>query len=135
MTETKKFLKQKGLWHLKLFFALNTTTMQRISLQNCLGHCAVQCAAKMTTETKKCLKRKRLSHVSKLSRISSPLHHWLARPNQVLSCQNNKTESEIKIFENPKKLSNCWRYFIVILVFESAKALACKAKSSLVLSK
>ena len=52
------------------------------------------------TETKKCLKRKRLSHVSKLSRISSPLHHWLARPNQVLSCQNNKTESEIKIQKN-----------------------------------
>ena len=113
---------------MNLFFALNTTTMQSIFLQNRLAHCAVQCAAKMTTETKKCLKRKRLSHVSKLSRISSLLHHWLARPNQVLSCQNNKIESEIKIQKN---LLQIFHQLFWIL---SAKSLACKAKSSLVLS-
>ena len=89
----------------------------------------MQCAAKMTTETKKCLKRKRLSHVSKLSRISSLLHHWLARPNQVLSCQNNKTESEIKI---QKICQIAADISSITLDFESAKSLACKAKSSLV---
>ena len=70
--------------------------------------------------------------MSKLSRISSLLHHWLARPNQVLSCQNNKTESEIKIQKIQKICQIAADISSITLDFESAKSLACKAKSSLV---
>jgi hypothetical protein len=109
--------------------------VQIIFLQTPLDYCAVQCAAKMTAEAKKCLKRKRLSHVSKLSRISSPLHHWLARPNQVLSCQNNKTESEIKIRKIQKICQIATDISSKISDLYKAASLADKAKGSLVLSK
>ena len=51
---------------------------------------------------------------------------------QIKSCQNNKTESEIKIQKIQKICQIAADISSITLDFESAKSLACKAKSSLV---